>query len=263
MFSVVKAVLIEPLPYPESHRLVWGWGQFERGDRASVSPADFLDYRAETRSFAELSASTTFSQSMNLVGGDRPERVRVAFVAANYFDVLRVAPAIGRAFEARDEDESSPSVAVLSNGLWQRAFGGAPDAVGKTVRVGGDVLTIVGVMPAGVALPRRAEMWAPIPFGAPILSVPRCALSSPDRPSATRRLPGSGAGGCGRDRPAPRTEVSELERRVAAAAGAAPRRPARPWRGARPGRSWPAAAFRRSSRSTRAMCRACRKPRST
>ena len=84
------------------------------------------------------------------------------------FDVLRVAPAIGRAFEARDEDESSPSVAVLSHGLWQRAFGGAPDAIGQAVRVGGDVLTIVGVMPAGVALPRRAEMWAPIPLGAPI-----------------------------------------------------------------------------------------------
>ena len=168
MFSVVKAVLIEPLPYPEPHQLVWGWGQFERGDRASVSPADFLDYRAETRSFAELSAATTFSQSMNLIGGDRPERVRVALVAANYFDVLRVAPAIGRAFEARDEDESSPSVAVLSHGLWQRAFGGVPDVVGRTVRVGGDVLTIVGVMPAGVALPRRAEMWAPIPFGDPL-----------------------------------------------------------------------------------------------
>ena len=168
MFSVVKAVLIEPLPYPESHQLVWGWGQFERGDRASVSPADFLDYRAETRSFAELSASTTFNRSMNLVGGDRPERVRVAFVAANYFDVLRVAPAIGRAFEARDEEESRASVAVLSHGLWQRVFGGVPDAVGRTVRVGGDVLTIVGIMPAGVALPRRAEMWAPIPFGDPL-----------------------------------------------------------------------------------------------
>ena len=168
MFSVVKAVLIEPLPYPEPHQLVWGWGQFERGNQASVSPADFLDYRAETRSFAELSASTNFSQSMNLVGGESPERVRVAFVAANYFDVLRVAPAIGRAFEARHEDESSPSVAVLSHGLWQRAFGGAPDAIGRAVRVGGDILTIIGVMPAGIALPRRAELWAPIPFGDPL-----------------------------------------------------------------------------------------------
>lgn len=99
-----------------SHQLVWGWGQFERGDRASVSPADFVDYRAETRGHA-LSASTTFSQSVNLVGGARPERVRVAFVTANYFDVLRVAPAIGRAFEARHEEESSPSVVLLSHGL--------------------------------------------------------------------------------------------------------------------------------------------------
>ena len=168
IFSVVKAVLIEPLPYPESHQLVWGWGQFERGDRASVSPADFLDYRSETRSFAEFSASTTFTQSMNLVGGERPERVRVAFVAANYFDVLRVSPALGRTFDVRHEDESSASVAVLSHGLWQRVFGGVPAAVGQTVRVGGDVLTIVGVMPAGVALPRGAEVWAPIPFGNPL-----------------------------------------------------------------------------------------------
>lgn len=168
MFSVVKAVLIEPLPYPDPHQLVWGWGQFEGGDRSSVSPADFLDYRAETRSFAEFSASTTFSQSMNLVGGDRPERVRVAFVTANYFDVLQVAPAIGRTFEARHEDETSASVAVLSYGLWQRVFGGAPDAIGETIRVGGNVLTIVGVMPAGISLPRGAEMWAPIPFGNPV-----------------------------------------------------------------------------------------------
>ena len=119
--------------------------------------------------------------------------MRVAFVAANYFDVLRVAPAIGRAFEARDEDESSPSVAVLSHGLWQRAFGGAPDAVGQTIRVGGDVLTIVGVMPAGVTLPRRAEMWAPIPFGAPTIGpamrtfFARSAVCSPMSPWLGRR----------------------------------------------------------------------------
>jgi putative ABC transport system permease protein len=165
VFSVTKAVLLRPLPYPQPERLVLMWGQSDTSDSASVSAADFLDYRAQATSFAEISAAQSFNSPMNLARAGEPERVRVALVASNLFDVLQVRPMIGSGFAARYEDETSPPAAVLSHELWQRRYGGRRDVLGKALTLDGLATTIVGVMPPGAWFPANTDVWVPRPFG--------------------------------------------------------------------------------------------------
>jgi putative ABC transport system permease protein len=161
MFTVVDAVLLRPLPFPEPQRLVWGWGRFPQGDRASISPPDFLDYRRETRSL-RVAAMTSFTNQTALAGEGEPETVRSSGASAGLFETLGVRPALGRGFVPDDEQENPPRVAVISHGLWQRRFGGDPAAVGRSLSLGGREVTLVGVMPAGFAFPSGADVWMPL-----------------------------------------------------------------------------------------------------
>lgn len=165
IFSVTKAVLLRPLPYPQPEQLILMWGKSDTMDSASVSAADFLDYRAQATSFAEISAAQSFNSPMNLIGAAEPERVRVALVASNLFDVLHVRPMIGSGFVPRYEGETSPTAAVLSHELWRRRYGGRRDVVGKAVTLDGLAMTIVGVMPPGTWFPANTDVWVPRPFG--------------------------------------------------------------------------------------------------
>ncbi|MGH9159837.1 MAG: ADOP family duplicated permease [Vicinamibacteraceae bacterium] len=165
VFSVTKAVLLRPLPYPQPEQLVLMWGQSDTSHSASVSAADFLDYRAQATSFAEISAAQSFNGPMNLTGAGEPERVRVALVASNLFDVFQMRPMIGSGFVARYEDETSPTAAVLSYELWQRRYGGRRDVVGKAVTLDGLAVTTVGVMPRGAWFPANTDVWVSRPFG--------------------------------------------------------------------------------------------------
>src|SRR6266536_3236715 len=114
IFSVVHAVLLRPLPFIEPERLVWlgGWvgGDKEQG----VTPADFLDYREQSQSFAQLAASVSETVPVNLTGSGEPERLSGALVTANYLDVFGVKPALGRSFRAEEDEEGSDRVVVLS-----------------------------------------------------------------------------------------------------------------------------------------------------
>ena len=105
IFSVVNAVLLRPLPYADPDRLVWMWGNVRGGtSRASVSPLDFLDYRAQSSVFEHLAASTTVIVPFNLTGIDDPERLNGSVETTNYFDALGVRPAFGRTFIAEEEE---------------------------------------------------------------------------------------------------------------------------------------------------------------
>ena len=95
MFALVDAVLLRPLPFPEPERLVWAKGVFSRGDRAAVSPPDFLDYRASNEVFEELGASSIGGASMT-IGGGEPESVGVTFTSSNFLAVLGFEPVLGR-----------------------------------------------------------------------------------------------------------------------------------------------------------------------
>ena len=163
IFSVVDAVLIRPLPYPEPERLVavWGTAPGLKMNRIAQSDGIYVLFRKENRVLAEMGIYQ--EGAVTLTGQSAPERVGVAGVTASVFSVLRVPPARGRTLQEADEKPGAPKVAVLSDGLWRRRFGGDPAAVGGTLRVDGVERQIVGVMPAGFRFPAADdELWIPI-----------------------------------------------------------------------------------------------------
>ncbi len=166
IFSVVNAVLIQPLPFAEPDRLVWMWGNVRDGsNRAAVAPPDYLDYREQNNSFEQLAAMMSVPIYGNLTGSGDPERLEAALVTGNYFQALGVKPALGRTFLLENEQPGLDRVAVLSHGLWQRRFGADPTIVNRTITLDGRNYEVLGVMPPDLKFPRTAEMWAPINFG--------------------------------------------------------------------------------------------------
>ena len=168
IFSVVNAVLLKSLPYRNADRLVWVAGNIRGGtSRASVSPPDYLDYRAQNTVFEEFAASLSVPFAVSLTGAGEPERLTGSLVTANYFRAFGVEPALGRAFGAEEERAGPAPVAVLSDGLWKRRFGGDPSVVGKTLTLDGKAVTVVGVAPPEFQYPAGTELWLPLDFGLP------------------------------------------------------------------------------------------------
>jgi predicted permease len=158
IFSAVNAVLLRPLPYPQSDRLVDLSSGSSEPIRFAVSYPDLLDFRAMTRDFTGVAGYS--SQRYNLTGAGDPREVQAAFVTADLFDVLRVPPTIGHTFSPQQENEP---VALLSYGIWAQSFGRDPAVLGKAIALDGKSYTVVGVMPAGFHFPDdRVEVWTPI-----------------------------------------------------------------------------------------------------
>jgi putative ABC transport system permease protein len=166
IFSVVNSVLLRPLPYADSERVVMVWNSLALSDKVLLSEPELMDYREGIRSFEQLAAYRP--ADANLTGTAEPERLPAAQVTANLFETLGSAALIGRPFTAQEDVPGRDDVAVLGHGLWQRRFGGDPSIVGTTVRVNGRLRTVVGVMPAEFRLPadfqneRPTELWLPL-----------------------------------------------------------------------------------------------------
>jgi predicted permease len=165
IFTVVNAVLLRPLPYPEPDRIVAVWhtapglgmAQFEQTD------ATYLMYRKHNRVLEDL--GIYWDGAVSLTGGQEPERLVAAGVTGSVFHVLRVPPALGRTIQETDEGPGAEPVAVLSEGLWRRRFGGDPGVLGRTLRIDGVARRVVGVMPAGFRFPAgETELWIPMPI---------------------------------------------------------------------------------------------------
>ena len=162
IFSVVNAVLLRPLPYPEPDRLirVWesnpqrGWLDF------SASAPNFEDWRKSNQVFSQLAAQefTTF----NLTGVGDPERIATLSVTTNFFPTLGASPALGRNFLPEEEQAGKNHVVLVSHGLWQRRFGGDPQLIGRTIQLSGESYTVVGIMPPHFPFTRRTELWVPM-----------------------------------------------------------------------------------------------------
>jgi len=168
IFSVVNAVLLQPLPDGEPDRLVWMWGNIRNsGNRASVSPPDFLDYRAQNSVFEQFGASFTVASPVNLTGDGEPERLNGRVVTANYFDALGVRPLHGRVFKTEEEQFGRHRVAVLSYGLWQRRFGADQTIIGREITLSEENCTVIGVMPPDFRPPLAADLWLPMPLDHP------------------------------------------------------------------------------------------------
>src|SRR5258707_142291 len=129
IFSIVNSVLLRPLPYARADRLVAIEALGRDGKRVQISPANFLDWRAQNTVFEHLAAILT--RPANLALADQAERIDLAMTSANFFSVFGTEPERGRFFITEEEQAGHPAVVVLSHGLWQRRFGGDEAVVGK------------------------------------------------------------------------------------------------------------------------------------
>jgi putative ABC transport system permease protein len=161
VFTIVYGVLLRPLPYRDPDRLVTVHYGHQGNVSPWLSPLDVRDYVGPSEAFSAASAVAPITANMTGLGD--PERVRGARVSWNYFNVLGVSMALGRAFAEGDAQGDGNQV-VLANGLWRRRFGGRPDVVNSTTTLDGHTVTIVGVAPAALRFPASAEFWQPLIF---------------------------------------------------------------------------------------------------
>src|SRR5215475_5694808 len=159
IFSVVNAVVLRPLPYRDPDRLVHVYRMQPPVERSPVSVPAFLDFAAQQQVFESFAAH--YGETFNLTDIDEAERVIGRRVTANLFALFGVSPERGRFFLPTDDGADTAPVAVISDGLWRRRFGGDDRIVGKTIRLNGEAYTVVGVAPPQFQFPRRVEIWVP------------------------------------------------------------------------------------------------------
>ena len=163
IFSVVNAVLLRALPYPESDRLVSLYESLPQGGTGSVSVPNLQDWRAQSDVFTGIAAYQY--GDFNLREEEQPVRAVGATVTANFFDVLGATPQAGRAFLEGEDRAGRERVVVLSDRLWRRSYGADPGIVGRDILLGGETYQVIGVMPPSVQYPAAAvELWVPLVF---------------------------------------------------------------------------------------------------
>jgi putative ABC transport system permease protein len=146
IFSFIDAVLLKPLAYKDSERLVMVWELLPKGGKTLPSPPTFLEWRAQSQAFSHLAAVTS-QNSLNLTGRDQSERIRGSYVSASYFELLGVQPVIGRTFRPEEEQAGNEHVVVLTNRFWRQKLGGDPFVIGSTMLLDNESYTVVGVLP--------------------------------------------------------------------------------------------------------------------
>lgn len=163
MFSIVYGALYRGLPFEEPRELM----HLERNnlpediESMEVTLHDFLDWRAQQKSFEDISAF--YMRSSYLADAeDRPERYTGTFISANFLDVLGVRPMMGRGFTEADDSPNAEPVILLGYNVWRDRYGGALDVVGRTVRLNGETMTVAGVMPEGFEFPIDNHLWTPL-----------------------------------------------------------------------------------------------------
>ncbi len=174
IFTVVDGIVLKPLPFHESSRLLFVWERQPQMDFVSVAYPNFVDWRKQQKAFENIAAAQ--GESFILTGVDQPERLRGANVSYELFDVLQAHPLLGRTFTVQ-EDSPGSRLVVISNNLWERRFGRDRNVLGKQLTLSAESYTIIGVMPTGFNYPvstTQIDVWAPIGRNA-------------DRPNMTER----------------------------------------------------------------------------
>jgi predicted permease len=165
VFSVVKTVLLTPLPYGHPDRVVAVWSAWKGFDETWLSYDEWEGWKARVTAFADIGLYVSGSVTID---GDSPERVQATSVQANVFPILGVKPERGRNFTADEDRPGGPNVAILSHELWERRFGADPSVVGRKVQISGNAMTVVGVMPPDIRSPfdytanQRTDVWFPL-----------------------------------------------------------------------------------------------------
>jgi putative ABC transport system permease protein len=160
IFSVVNAVLLRSLPYRDPDRLVTinYYRSVMLNDFALA--AEFLEWRDQAKSFEQIAAYR--SDTADLTGNGEPERLNAGFASADLFATLGAAPALGRSFTPAEDTLGGEQAVILSDGLWRRRFGGDPQVIGRTLTLGGQSRTVIGIMPPGFRFLDEAELWLPL-----------------------------------------------------------------------------------------------------
>jgi putative ABC transport system permease protein len=165
IFSVVDAVLLRALPFPNPDRLVMLWedASFAGFPRNTPAPANFADWKAQNHVFDETAAFD--ERSFNLTGDGEPEKIEAYGVTANFFPMLGIKPALGRAFLPEEDKPEGNKVVMLNYNLWQKRYGGERSVIGHEILLDGEKHTVIGVMPAGFQLlDSHIGLWVPIAF---------------------------------------------------------------------------------------------------
>ena len=171
IFSVVNAVLLRPLPFPNSERLQVVWGNYRtlNIERLRAKVAEYDDYTKQTQVFDAVAAYS--NHSFNVTTGAEPERIRGAYVSTNLFPMLESQAALGRVFSAEEQQEGRNRVVVLSDGYWQRRFAADHGIINRTITLDGESYTVIGVMPASFQFPHAsftwgepADVWLPLSY---------------------------------------------------------------------------------------------------
>ncbi|HEV2840923.1 MAG TPA: ABC transporter permease [Chthoniobacterales bacterium] len=158
IFSVVNHVLLRPLPYPHPERLVY-LNEVINGTDTAIALPDYVDWRKDSKSFEHLAMSRLESRNLSGIPGREPERISVAYVTANFFNVIGLPPQIGRTFTEDEDRPGAPSLAVISDRLWERAFHRDPQVVGRPMQFHGTPITVIGVMPREMDSPHGVDAW--------------------------------------------------------------------------------------------------------
>ncbi len=164
IFSVVYAVVLRPLPFPDSERLVAVWTQTPQFDRLPMSAANHRDLKSQATVFEDVGILSR-TANFNLTGDGEPERLAATRISASLFPLLRVIPALGRGFTEEEDQPGQDHVVILSHGLWQRRYASDPNIIGKMIRLEDIPHTVVGVMSPEFQYPTRGvQIWTPLTF---------------------------------------------------------------------------------------------------
>ncbi len=159
IFSIVNAVLLQPLPYPDADRIMVLNESSGPGQDYSVALPDYFDWRNDNTVFEHLAATHKESRNLSGISGRDPERVSCASVTRNLFNVVGMSAQIGRSFSEDEDKVGAPPVVVISDRLWRRAFNADPSALGRSINLHDQNYTVIGVMPPQMTSPQDTDVW--------------------------------------------------------------------------------------------------------
>jgi putative ABC transport system permease protein len=163
VLGMMDALLLRPFQFSDYQRLAVAWeAPIGTSEREPVSPANYLDWRNQTRHLQRLVAWEGWGAT--LTGRDEPERLQGFRVSPGFFEVLGINPAAGRSFAASEEQPGNDRSVVIGDGLWRRRFGGDRGVIGRQVLLDGEAYTVIGIAPAGFEFPVGSQVWAPLAF---------------------------------------------------------------------------------------------------
>jgi len=159
IFSIVNAVLLRPLPYPDAHRIMVLNESSGPGQDYSVALPDYFDWQKDNTVFEHLAATRKESRNLSGIPGRDPERVSCASVTRNFFNIIGLPPEIGRTFNEDEDKVGAPPVVLISDRLWRRVFNADPAILGRSIIVHDQSYTVIGVMPPEMTSPQDSDVW--------------------------------------------------------------------------------------------------------